>query len=50
MRFSTAFYYSVLFLFVNELYPSRARGIGFGVGSAAGAIASTLGNLIIGIL
>ena len=46
-RFFTAFYFSVFFLYVTELYPLRARGIGFGIGSAAGAIASSSGNAII---
>jgi MFS family permease len=47
-RFSIAFYFSIFFLFVNELYPLRARGLGFGIGSAAGAVGTMSGNVVIG--
>lgn len=46
-RFFVSFYFSIFFLYVTELFPLRARGMGFGVGSAAGAIASSSGGVIL---
>lgn len=45
-----SFYFSIFFLYATELFPLRARGIGFGVGSAAGAIASSSGGPILSTL
>jgi uncharacterized membrane-anchored protein YitT (DUF2179 family) len=47
LRFCTCFYYCVLFLFVNELFPASTRGIGFGVASAFGAASTTSCNIIL---
>ena len=49
-RFFVSFYFSLFFLYVTELFPLRARGMGFGIGSAAGAIASSSGNIILSSL
>ena len=46
-RLAIAFYYSILFLYITELYPLRARGQGFGVASSIGAISSSTGSIII---
>ena len=45
-RFVISFYFSIFFLYVTEIFPLRARGLGFGIASAAGAIASSSGQFI----
>jgi len=50
IRFAISFYHCILFVYVNEMFPTRARGIGFGLCSAAGALSATLGNLILTFL
>ena len=40
-RFVVSFYFSVFFIYLVEIYPMRARGLGFGMASAFGAIGST---------
>ena len=45
-RFVISFYFAVFFLYVTEIFPLRARGLGFGIASAAGAIASSSGQFI----
>lgn len=47
IRFVISFFYAILFLYVNEIFPSSARGTGFGIASAIGALSSSLGNIII---
>ena len=47
-RFATSYYFAVFFLYATELYPLRARGQGFGVGSAFGALASGSSSIIFG--
>lgn len=49
-RLITAFYFALFFLYVTELYPLRARGMGFGIGSAVGAIGSSSAPVILGFL
>lgn len=45
-RFCISMYFSIFFLYCTELYPLPARAMGFGIGSAAGSIASTSGQVV----
>ena len=45
-RFVVSFFSSILFLYATELFPQRARGLGFGFISAMGAVASSSGQYI----
>ena len=49
-RASIAFYFTYFQIYFCELYPSRARGIGSGVVSCFGTIASTSSPLYLGLL
>lgn len=46
-RFCICAYFSVFFLFVTEIYPLPLRGIGFGMSSAFGALASISSQFVL---
>jgi hypothetical protein len=46
-RTAITFYFTIMFLYGNELFPVKARGLGLGLGSAAGAISTSSCNIII---
>ena len=45
-RFCICYYFSIFFLYVTEIFPLRARGLGFGIASAFGAVASASAQFI----
>ena len=49
-RFVISFYSSLFFLYATEIFPLRARGLGFGMCSAMGALASSSGQFIFSYL
>jgi len=49
-RFSVSFEFALFLLYCNELYPAQIRGLGIGISSAIGTIASTGTPLIFGEL
>ena len=46
-RFCISYYYTIFFIYVPELYPQSARAIGFGVGSAFGALSSASSQVVL---
>lgn len=49
-RLCVSFFFCFFQVYVCELYPSRARGLGSGIVSAVGTIASTVSPLLLGQL
>lgn len=49
-RASIAFFFCFFQIYACELYPSRARGIGTGIVSAVGTLASTSSPIYLGYL
>jgi hypothetical protein len=49
-RAAVSLYFCIFYLYVNELYPSRVSGIGLGIISAVGIIATTISPIVLGIL
>ena len=49
-RAAVSLYFCIFYLYVNELYPSRVSGIGLGIISAIGIIATTISPIVLGIL
>ncbi len=46
-RFFIAMYFAIFGLYINELYPSKARGLGTSIILAFGTVASTTNPLIL---
>ena len=42
-------YFTVFFVYITEIFPLSTRALGFGIGSSAGAIASTSSQVIMPI-
>lgn len=49
-RFCIAMYFAIFFLYCTELYPLPARALGFGIGSSAGALASTSSQVVMPLI
>lgn len=49
-RFSVSMEFTVMIIFLAELYPGRARALGNGFCSAFGTVASTISPIFLGIL
>ena len=45
-RFCVSMYFTVFFVYITEVFPLSTRALGFGIGSSAGAIASTSSQVI----
>ena len=39
-------YFTIFFVYITELFPLSTRALGFGIGSSAGAIASTSSQVV----
>jgi hypothetical protein len=49
-RFLNVAYFSVFFLFLNDIYPARIKGLGSGTASSFGTIASTVNPYLFALL
>lgn len=48
-RSSSALYFILMYIYMVELYPSRSRGMGGGISSSVGTLASSLSPIILGL-